>query len=73
MRFFDVKPLIKPGAVFEPLQDIEYFKSKITIINGTVAWDIAGNRDPYKCVDLDPLVLFEQPAVPDPLAEKFFS
>ena len=67
VRFFDVKPLIRPGTVFEPLKDIEYFKSKLTIINDTVAWDAGGNRDPYKCVDLDPFVLFEQPMVADPL------
>ena len=69
VRMFDVKPLIKPGTVFEPMQDIGFFKSKLTVINDTAAWDIGGNRDPYKCVDLDPLVLFEQPVVADPLAE----
>ena len=67
VRLFDVKPLIKPDTVFEPLQDIGFFMSKIAVINETVAWDIGGNRDPRKCVDLDPFVLFEQPAVPDPL------
>jgi len=67
VRFFDAKPLIRPGTVFEPLQDIEYFKSKLAVINDTVAWDIGGNRDPRKCVDLDPFVIFEQPAVVDPL------
>ena len=67
VRLFDVKPLIKPGTVFEKLQDIEFFKSKLAVINDTVAWDIGGNRDPRKCVDLDPLVIFEQPAVRDPL------
>jgi len=67
VRFFDVKPLIKPDTVFEPLNNIVYFKSKLTIINGTVAWDVGGNRDPKKCIDLDPFVLFEQYAIPDPL------
>jgi hypothetical protein len=67
VRMFDVKPLIRPGTVFEPLNDIEFFKSKLTVINDTVAWDIGGGRDPYTCVDLDPMVLFEQPITADPL------
>jgi len=58
---------IHNGTVFEPLQNIDYFKSKLAVINDTVAWDIGGNRDPRKCVDLDPFVIFEQPAVADPL------
>ena len=27
VRLFDVKPLIQPGTVFEPLRDIEVFRS----------------------------------------------
>jgi len=67
VRFFDVKPLIKPDTVFEPLHDIDFFKSKLTVINDTVAWDIGGQRNPRKCIDLDPFVIFERPAVVDPL------
>jgi hypothetical protein len=69
VRLFDVKPLIKPGTVFEPLQDISFFKSKLAVINDTVAWDIGGNRDPRKCIDLDSSVIFEQCAVADPLED----
>ena len=67
VRLFDAKPLIKPGTVFEPLQDIAFFRTKLAIINDTVAWDVGGSRDPRKCVDLDPLVIFKLPAVADPL------
>ena len=67
VRLFDAKPLIKPGTVFEPLSDIQFFKDKLAVINDTVAWDMGGNKDPRKCVDLDPFVIFEQPAVADPL------
>ncbi|MCL2627952.1 MAG: DUF2442 domain-containing protein [Oscillospiraceae bacterium] len=70
VRLFDVKPLIKQGTVFEPLSDIDYFKSKLAVINDTVAWDIGGFRDPRKCIDLDPFVIFEQPAVDDPLSNE---
>jgi hypothetical protein len=48
--------------------DIKTFKEKITVINDTVAWDMGGNRDPYNCVDIDPLTLFDRPMVKDPLA-----
>jgi hypothetical protein len=68
VRFFDAKPLLKPGTVFEPLMDIKEFKDKLAVINDTVAWDMGGNRNPRKCVDLDPFVIFEQQTVPDPLA-----
>jgi hypothetical protein len=68
VRLFDVKPLLKPDTVFEPLLDIRVFKEKLAVINDTIAWDMGGSRDPYTCVDLDPLVIFEQsPPVADPL------
>ena len=67
IRLFDMKPLIKPGTIFEPLIDIKFFKSKLAVINETVAWDIGGQKDPQKCIDLDPFVIFKQPVVKDPL------
>jgi len=69
VRLFDAKPLIKPNTVFAPLSDLHYFKEKLAVINDTIAWDTGGNRDASKCVDLDPFVVFDQPPVPDPLAE----
>jgi hypothetical protein len=70
VRLFDVKPLIKPDTVFEPLSDINFFKSKATVMNGTAAWDIAGNYDESACVELDPLVLFNTPMINDPLEKE---
>jgi hypothetical protein len=67
VRLYDVKPLLKPGTVFEPLMDSTVFKEKLTIINDTVAWDMGGSRNPRKCIDIDPFTIFEQPAVADPL------
>ena len=69
IRLFNVKPLIKPNTVFAPLDDINTFKEKLAVINQTVAWDMGGGRDPYKCVDIDPFVIFGQPRVIDPLGE----
>ncbi len=70
VRFFDVKPLLKKDTVFEPMMDIDFFKNSLSIINDTVAWDMNGDGDPQKCVDLDPFVLFEQPCVSDPLEQE---
>ena len=67
VRFYDMKPLLNPGTVFEKFRDISIFRSKLTILNGTVAWDINGNRDSRDCIDIDPLVIFESPMVDDPL------
>ena len=68
IRLFDAKPLIKKDTVFEPLEDLELFKEKLSVINDTVAWDMGGNRDARKCIDLDPFVIYEQPIVADPLS-----
>ena len=66
IRLFDLKPLLKSGTVFEPLRDLATFKEKLTVINGTVAWDMGGNRDPRKCVDIDEFSLFSQDPVKEP-------
>ncbi|MDR2570352.1 MAG: DUF2442 domain-containing protein [Oscillospiraceae bacterium] len=70
VRLFDAKPLIKPGTVFETLIDINIFKSKLTVINDTIAWDMGGNRDTRKCVDIDPFVIYNQTVVDDPLYDE---
>jgi hypothetical protein len=70
VRLYDVKPLLKKNTVFEQLMNIQEFKNKLTVINGTVAWDIGGNRDQYKCIDIDPFVIFEKAPVNDPLETK---
>lgn len=65
VREFDVKPLIKQGGIFEKLKDETIFKNTLTVLNGTVAWDIAGNRNEYECIDIDPMTIFECPIVPE--------
>lgn len=65
LREFDVKPLIKQGGVFKKIEDKDIFKNTLTILNGTVAWDIAGNRNEYECIDIDPMTLFECPSIPE--------
>lgn len=65
MRAFDVKPLIEQGGIFEKIKEETIFKNTLTVLNGTVAWDIAGNRNEYECIDIDPMTIFHCPVVPD--------
>lgn len=56
------------GTVFGPLRDINVFKNTCTVMNGTLAWDLEGNRDTEKCIDIDPFTLYECPAVNQQIA-----
>lgn len=69
IRKYDVGPLIDRGGVFEVLRDEDTFRNKLTVMNNTVAWDIAGSFDRAKCIDLDPFTLYDGEAVRDPLEE----
>lgn len=71
VRLVDVKPLIAKGGVFSPLEDRDFFRDRLTVLNDTVAWDMTGDRDLTACVDLDPEQIFaEAPIVADPLEDQ---
>ena len=57
VRLFNAKPFIDKGGVFEPLT--------LTVIGNTIAWDLEGNRDEYKCLDIDPFEVYKIPIVED--------
>ena len=63
----DIKPLIKSGTVFEPLQDPEFFRIRATVLNDTLAWDVTGDYNPQTCIDLALEFLYSFPEVDDPL------
>ena len=63
---FDVKPLLDKG-VFQALKDEDIYMDRCTIMNDTLAWDVEGTGDPYKCIDIDPDALYACEAVSDPL------
>ena len=70
VRLFDASPLLKKGGVFLPLRDVDFFRTRLTVLNDAVAWDINGTRDPGTCIDLDPCEMYETcPVVDDPLRE----
>ena len=66
---YDVKPLIRKGGVFRKLENDTFFRGRLTVMNGTAAWDCSGKHDPTDCMDLDPYVLYEAEKVADPLKE----
>lgn len=64
---YDVKPLLEK-EVFAVLKEKEYFIKTCTIMNDTLAWDISGNRDSSKCIDIDPDTLYMLDAVKEKIA-----
>lgn len=68
VRQADIKPLIARGGVFASLQDEQVFRDRLTVMNHAVAWDINGDRDTTKCIDIDPCSMYESAIiVKDPL------
>lgn len=65
IRLYDVTPMIEKGGVFEKIADAAVFKETLTVLNGTIAWDIGGKRDECQCIDIDPFEVYESPVVPD--------
>lgn len=54
---YDVKPYLQKEA-FTVLQDVVFFIEHCTILNDTLAWNVAGNRDVCSCIDNDPEMLY---------------
>lgn len=52
IKLYDASGLVEKG-IFRKLKDIDLFIKSCTVINGTLAWDITGNRDASECLDLD--------------------
>lgn len=51
------------GEIFAPFREIQVFKDRCTVLNHTLAWDLTGERDVTRCVDIDPFTLYELPAI----------
>ena len=67
VRLVDIKPMIDQGGVFEQLRDEEFFLSRLTVLNDTVAWDLTGRHDPAECIDIAPFTVAGMPVTADPL------
>lgn len=68
VHMVDIKPLIERGGVFARLGERTFFEGRLTVMNDAVAWDVTGDRDETRCIDLDPWAMYEDtPVVADPL------
>lgn len=68
IKLYDVSPLLGQG-VFKQISDIQTFMAKCTVLNHTLAWDMAGNYDERKCIDIDPETIYRSGMdVSDPLS-----
>ena len=56
---YDVSPMLSKG-VFRILKDKSVFLSRCTVLNGTLAWDLSGDGDVSKCIDIDPESLYSK-------------
>lgn len=66
IKLYDASEDVKLG-VFTKLQDLNLFKNCCTVLNGTLAWDLEGNYDETKCLDIDPFNIYENsPNVEEP-------
>ena len=45
--------------VFDRIKAYHIFMDKCMVLNGTLAWDVAGRRNVNECIDIDPLYLHE--------------
>ena len=69
IKLYDMSRFLGHG-VFKAISEIEPFMEKCTVINGTLAWDMGGNLDPYNCIDMDPESIYTEGIdVVDPLDE----
>ena len=70
VKLFDVKPFLNQG-VFKKISDMDIFVEKCTVMNGTLAWDIAGGFNGVECIDIDPETIYSSGKdVADPLAKE---
>ena len=68
VRRADIKPVIVKGGIFTRLADERFFCERLTVMNGTVAWDVTGTRAVMQCIDLDPCTMHaDSPIVAAPL------
>ena len=60
IRRYDVRKAIKLGGVFAPLKDQALFERSAMVMDGVLAFDIAGTRDPYSVVDICADVIYSE-------------
>ena len=64
---YDMAPFLESG-VFKILQNKNFYMTRCTILNDTLAWDVTGTRDEFQCIDIDPETLYSLPVVEERIA-----
>ena len=59
---YDVSHLLEKG-IFSVLKDKDFYKNRCTVLNHTLAWDVSGDYNPTKCIDIDPDMLYSLQAI----------
>lgn len=59
IKEYSLKSDIESGGIFKKLKDINIFIERCTIMNKTLAWDISGDRDTTKCIDICPDTIYQ--------------
>ena len=59
IKIYDCKWILKEGGLFKKLHNPDIFVQLCTVMNGTLAWDIFGCRDPYNCIDICPDTIYK--------------
>ena len=62
VRRYDVNQAIRQGGVFAPLKNQAVFNRSLTVMDGVLAFDISGKRDPYDMVDICADVIYTEGA-----------
>ena len=47
------------AGVFERIKAYHIFMNTCMVLNGTLAWDMAGGRNVNECIDINPIYLHE--------------
>ncbi len=59
IKLYDMDPHLGKG-VFQKISNQNDFIEKCTVLNGTLAWDVAGNFDNYNCIDISPETIYDE-------------
>ncbi len=70
---YDAFPLIQKSGVLKKIADLNIFRKCLTVLNGTIAWDLTGKHDATQCIDIDPFDVYNSPVVKDPLEKEYLT
>ena len=60
IRLYDCGWIKTETGIFQQIRNLNSFLELCTIMNGTLAWDISGKRDPYNCIDICPDTVYQE-------------